>query len=355
MTGKTAKVYVMACLLVFAVSLCLLMYQSGKNNVQAGEAAQLSYETGMGQENYLQYDEMLEKNTLLMQLPDGVTQQDMELQSDCMTQKVVIGLKKEIDGTLLDRRYFQEHPILQNISCMDNEIKVEQDKIFITFTLNQPQEASAQLRRETAGTEAEIRLQTPAALYDRIVVLDAGHGGNDAGETAIVQDTSLQEKDITLAAVKKAGELLSAEGIQVYYTREDDSSRSMEERVDFANALQADMLISVHVTSVEDTTVYGIQTEYNAQYFIPDFSSADLAYLLLTEVAESTNEKALDIIPGQDDNVVIRDAMIPVAQLDMGFLSNQQERKLLQKDAYTEKVAQGICKAVLLAYKEMGK
>jgi N-acetylmuramoyl-L-alanine amidase len=72
-----------------------------------------------------------------------------------------------------------------------------------------------------------------------------------------------------------------AQGIRVYYTREDDSSRSPEERVGFANALQADMLISVHVTSAEDTKVYGIRTEYNAQYFIPDFSSADLAYLLL--------------------------------------------------------------------------
>lgn len=85
------------------------------------------------------------------------------------------------------------------------------------------------------------------------------------------QDVSLQEKDITLAAVQKAGELLLAQGIRVYYTREDDSSRSPEERVGFANALQADMLISVHVTSAEDTTVYGIRTEYNAQYFIPDF------------------------------------------------------------------------------------
>lgn len=81
------------------------------------------------------------------------------------------------------------------------------------------------LQRETAGTEAEITLQSPASLYDKIVVLDAGHGGNDVGETVVEQDVSLQEKDITLAAVQKAGELLLAQGIRVYYTREDDSSR----------------------------------------------------------------------------------------------------------------------------------
>lgn len=354
MTGKAAKAYVTACLLVFAVSLCLLVYQ-GRKGVQAEEASDLSAETTAGQENYLQYDASLEENTLLLQLPEGVTQHDIELQSDCMAEKVTIRLRKEAGGKQLDRRYFQEHPIRQNVSLTESEVKEEQDAVLFTFALNQPLEASVHLHRETAGTEAEITLQPPASLYDRIVVLDAGHGGNDVGETAVEQDVSLQEKDITLAAVQKAGELLLAQGIRVYYTREDDSSRSPEERVGFANALQADMLISVHVTSAEDTTVYGIRTEYNAQYFIPEFSSADLAYLLLTEVAESTNEKALDIVPGQDDNVVIGEAVIPVAQLDMGFLSNRQERKLLQRNVYIEKVAQGICNAVLLAYKEMEK
>lgn len=354
MTGKAAKAYVTACLLVFAVSLCLLVYQ-GRKGVRAEEASDLSAETTAEQENYLQYDASLEENTLLLQLPEGVTQQDIELQSNCMAEKVTIRLRKEAGGKQLDRRYFQEHPIRQNVSLAESEVKEEQDAVLFAFALNQPQEASVHLQRETAGTEAEIILQSPASLYDRIVVLDAGHGGNDVGETAVEQDVILQEKDITLATVQKAGELLLAQGIRVYYTREDDSSRSPEERVGFANALQADMLISVHVTSAEDTTVYGIRTEYNAQYFIPDFSSADLAYLLLTEVAESTNEKALDIVPGQDDNVVIGEAVIPVAQLDMGFLSNRQERKLLQRNVYIEKVAQGICNAVLLAYKEMEK
>ena len=354
MTGKAAKAYVAACLLVFAVSLCLLVYQ-GRKGVQAEEASDLSAETTAGQENYLQYDASLEENTLLMQLPEGVTQQDIELQSDCMAEKVTIRLRKEVGGKQLDRRYFQEHPIRQNISLAESEVKEEQDAVLFYSCLKSAAGGFCAPTAGNCGTEAEITLQSPASLYDKIVVLDAGHGGNDVGETVVEQDVSLQEKDITLAAVQKAGELLLAQGIRVYYTREDDSSRSPEERVGFANVLQADMLISVHVTSAEDTTVYGIRTEYNAQYFIPDFSSADLAYLLLTEVAESTNEKALDIVPGQDDNVVIGEAVIPVAQLDIGFLSNRQERKLLQRNVYIEKVAQGICNAVLLAYKEMEK
>ena len=120
MTGKAAKAYVTACLLVFAVSLCLLVYQ-GRKGVQAEEASDLSAETAAGQGNYLQYDASLEENTLLMQLPEGVTQQDIELQSDCMAEKVTIRLRKEVGGKQLDRRYFQEHPIRQNISLAESE------------------------------------------------------------------------------------------------------------------------------------------------------------------------------------------------------------------------------------------
>ena len=161
MTGKAAKAYVAACLLVFAVSLCLLVYQ-GRKGVQAEEASDLSAETTAGQENYLQYDASLEENTLLMQLPEGVTQQDIELQSDCMAEKVTIRLRKEVGGKQLDRRYFQEHPIRQNISLAESEVKEEQDAVLFTVVLNQPQEASVHLQRETAGTEAEITLQSPA-------------------------------------------------------------------------------------------------------------------------------------------------------------------------------------------------
>lgn len=129
-----------------------------------------------------------------MQLPEGVTQQDIELQSDCMAEKVTIRLRKEVGGKQLDRRYFQEHPIRQNISLAESEVKEEQDAVLFTVVLNQPQEASVHLQRETAGTEAEITLQSPASLYDKIVVLDAGHGGNDVGETVVEQDVSLQER-----------------------------------------------------------------------------------------------------------------------------------------------------------------
>ena len=240
-----------------------------------------------------------EQRQLRLKLPAGVKGSDITISNDYVTQTVRIELPQT------EVSYFENDPLTGSSNHIDNlSYAVSRGSSgLIEITMDQVYE----LDMDYDENYYYFDFLTPHEVYDKVVVVDAGHGGNDVGETVVEQDVSLQEKDITLAAVQKAGELLLAQGIRVYYTREDDSSRSPEERVGFANALQADMLISVHVTSAEDTKVYGIRTEYNAQYFIPDFSSADLAYLLLTEVAESTNEKALDIVPGQDDNVVIGD------------------------------------------------
>ena len=89
MTGKAAKAYVTACLLVFAVSLCLLVYQ-GRKGVQAEEASDLSAETAAGQGNYLQYDASLEENTL----PVSYTHLDVYKRQH-ISGKLIIGISRE--------------------------------------------------------------------------------------------------------------------------------------------------------------------------------------------------------------------------------------------------------------------
>ncbi len=79
------------------------------------------------------------------------------------------------------------------------------------------------------------------------VVLDAGHGGKDPGAKGAYS----QEKDLTLAIVKKIGQLIkdSLPGVQVIYTRTDDSYPSLKERHAIANQAAADLFISVHINS----------------------------------------------------------------------------------------------------------
>ena len=105
----------------------------------------------------------------------------------------------------------------------------------------------------------------------------------------------------------------------------------------------------------ESYSLYGMRTIYNETYFIPEFASADLAYLLLEKVAASTNEKAIGFEPGGGEAELVQKAMVPVAQLYIGYLSNKQEQKLLAREEHIDRIATGICDAVLAGYEEMKK
>lgn len=79
------------------------------------------------------------------------------------------------------------------------------------------------------------------------VVLDAGHGGTDAGAIG----SYAKEKDLTLAIVLKLGKLIkdSLRDVQPYYTRVSDTYPSLKERHEIANQAAADLFVSVHINS----------------------------------------------------------------------------------------------------------
>lgn len=221
---------------------------------------------------------------------------------------------------------------------------------------NRTQETLAYEQQEAKpGEEGDLyteqnadRLQEQKELcrqYDKLVVLDPGHGGSDAGATV----DGLMEKELTLKVAKLAGELLEKEDVKVIYTREEDRAVADEERVRIANDVSADWFISIHTSFEQDSSIYGMEAKYNDSYFVPGLTSADFSYLLLEKVANSTNEKVLGLEASTED-VVVQKAQIPVAYLQIGYFSNAQERKLLSREDYLNKIAEGIRDGVLEAY-----
>ncbi len=94
------------------------------------------------------------------------------------------------------------------------------------------------------------------------IVLDAGHGGSDPG--AVSQSTGLKESDLNLEQTLILGNLLKAYGFNVIYTRDTNKYLSLEERVDIANNINADLFISIHHDSAyPNTSVKGISTHYS--------------------------------------------------------------------------------------------
>lgn len=170
------------------------------------------------------------------------------------------------------------------------------------------------------------------------IVLDAGHGGKDAG----ANHGDLFEKDINLAVAKKTKDLLSEAGYKVKMTREDDAFVELSDRVEFANRRNAKVYVSIHCNSSEDGSGHGIETYYAES---KEESSKTLAESIQSNIILETGAKDREVKTA--DYAVILGTDMPAALVEMGFFTDEQERTLLQSEEYQQKLAQGIADGIL--------
>ena len=93
------------------------------------------------------------------------------------------------------------------------------------------------------------------------IVIDPGHGGHDTGT---IGPTGLMEKDLCLDLALRLGKLIerSLPSAEIIYTRPDDRFVGLEQRTAIANDARADLFVSIHANSSDDTKVSGIETYY---------------------------------------------------------------------------------------------
>ena len=120
-----------------------------------------------------------------------------------------------------------------------------------------PEELQSDALGNLLGAMGEVG---PSAGDHLLVVLDAGHGGHDAGA---IGPTGVQEKDVALAITLKAAERLRQEpGVQVVLTRERDVFLPLPQRARVANDLGADLFVSIHANASPSPEPWGIETYY---------------------------------------------------------------------------------------------
>lgn len=112
-----------------------------------------------------------------------------------------------------------------------------------------------ELQTEYDAQNFYFNFLTPHEVYDKVVVIDAGHGGRAVG----ANKQGINEKDIDLAIVLKLKEIFdnSDQNIGVYYTRTDDSNPTFDQRVQLANKSDADLFISIHNNSTRSGRMSG--------------------------------------------------------------------------------------------------
>ena len=181
--------------------------------------------------------------------------------------------------------------------------------------------------------------------YQKIVVLDPGHGGSDWGA---IGPTGVSEKSVSLVVSLKAQRLLTDAGYQVVMTRTTDvdvaapgvsDAVELQARVNKAPP-NADLFISVHCNAFSNSSSNGMET-YHAPTAV---KGARLARLLNEELARlgGLNNRGVKAARFY----VMTHSQCPASLIELGFITNPREEKLLASKDYQQKLAQAITNAV---------
>ncbi|AFQ42341.1 N-acetylmuramoyl-L-alanine amidase [Desulfosporosinus meridiei] len=200
------------------------------------------------------------------------------------------------------------------------------------------------------GQDQEIWSWT---LGDRVVVIDAGHGGVDPGAVGI---SKVLEKDITLGVSKRLQVLVQQSGAKAVMVREDDRDlgtsqgllkrkrEDLAQRIQLAMDTQAEVYLSIHANSFPDPKLTGAQTFYHSDS--PEGKL--LAQFIQQELNSMTNTTR--VAKGNQDIYVLKKAKQAAVTVELGFLSNLQEEQLLTNPEYQQKLAIAIFQGLSLYF-----
>ncbi|WP_250814486.1 N-acetylmuramoyl-L-alanine amidase family protein [Clostridium swellfunianum] len=172
------------------------------------------------------------------------------------------------------------------------------------------------------------------------VVLDAGHGGEDKGASY----NGLFEKDITLKIVNFTSEELMFNGFKVVKTREKDELLYLNQIAKIANEASADLFVSVHINSNKIDKYKGVSAYY---YDVNGFQKDErikLARTIQKELIKNDNWEDRGI--ARESLSVLRNSEVPCVLLELGFISNYEDRSKLMKDEVLKNFGINITKGV---------
>ena len=202
-----------------------------------------------------------------------------------------------------------------------------------------------------------ISLRRPKDVYSKILVVDIGHGGRDAGTFS--GDRKIFEKDTVLDFGLKLKELFDKQDdIKVYFTRLSDVYLYRRPRADLANGLDADFFLSIHNNNytvmgmpINFNEVRGSEIHYNEKIKSKKVSSKRFATLILDNICKAINTKKRRVVEGSE-HYVLGHTIMPSALLEIGFLTNKDDLKIIQNNEKMDACAKAVYDAVLQAFKE---
>jgi N-acetylmuramoyl-L-alanine amidase len=203
------------------------------------------------------------------------------------------------------------------------------------------------------------------------VVLDAGHGGWDLGT---VGHKGLLEKDLVLDVVQRLGKLIEQKlGVDVIYTRQDDSYLSLEKRAQIANVAAANLFLSVHANYSDLATARGVETYYTTTYSSikartaeddPTLQNVNWTGVDIREKVTNSHRLADDVQKAlyaglaernpeirnrgvkEAQYVVLTGSQMPAVLAEISFVSSPADEDNLQSAEYRQQIAEALYRGV---------
>ena len=278
----------------------------------------------------------LKEQMMRLELPEHTSGSDVKIIPDYAGQQINVQLPGADQNYLYDYQLIGKNDRIINLDYTSHggagTIALKMDRV---------------MEVESSYDEKYLYLdfKTPKEIYDRVVVVDAGHGGSAPG--AVSGD--IYEKNITLAIVQQLKAMFDEAGnsrVGVYYTRLDDTDPDFSDRVGLANNSGADLFVSVHINSVKGTAGEGVEVMYNEQAPDTAFDTKDFAQILLDHEVKSLGAVDRGLIPG-NKIYIIRNALMPAALVEVGFMNNPTELSNLLDASYQKRAAAGIYKGIM--------
>lgn len=334
------RVFICA-LIFFAASMSAMLVYAGNKAVIIDEV-----EGQLGMEETVQASDKIiiknlnikkdsEEGSFIIPLPQGISAEQVSIENKYILQELWVS----IDGC--EKSFFEQQWISGDTgSIISGTHEIRQDRVVLKLLLDNIYECKNMLE----NGKLVVQPMDPHTQYDKIVVIDPLDGSQQWG----AGKGSVSEDSVVLDVAKKLQAKAASGDVKVYFTRLDNVDRSVQLREHFIETLEPDFVICLGTNASEEAfgEMYGVDALYN-MYFTPGISGLKLADTLVREVAVSTVGRGNGIWEEKEFDSLFLDAKAPAVLLRLGYLSNEQERELLAKDAYREKIAEGIYAAIL--------
>ena len=189
------------------------------------------------------------------------------------------------------------------------------------------------------------------AEKEKVIVIDAGHGGADPGMIGI---GGLEEKGINLAVSMKLKEALENQGFTVVMTRQEDKGlyeegtrnkkvQDMQNRIEVMEKAKPILAVSIHQNSYTEESVKGPQVFYYETSAEGQKLAVNIQSALNTELSTERPRKE----KGNTSYFLLKKSPCVLNIVECGFLTNKKEAELLQTEEYQQKIVEAVAKGIV--------